>query len=171
MGSATITFAGPETETVTVATGETRSGELPPGMYTITLRFDAGGADDSIVYDSSFGPINRGTCDSGPPGGATGQPPPNGTLVSTQPLHYSLTHNCPVDSQTGLVREGTWEWTFENLTTGQTYSVSVQPGEHKEGDLPPGHYRVSDRDATGSLESGEMDSGGPGISVSRCQEP
>jgi hypothetical protein len=145
-----------------VAPGETKSGELPPGEYALTnTRDDSGG----ITWNSANGPLTGSFCDDGgSAGGGGGQPPgPN-----TEPLRYALTHNCPADPQTGVVREGTWEWTFENLTTGQTYNLSVNPGESQSGEFPPGRYRVSDRDATGPLTNGEIDSGGPGINVSRC---
>ncbi|MBL8045487.1 MAG: FecR domain-containing protein [Anaerolineales bacterium] len=159
----TVTYSGPESGTFTVAPGETKSGELPPGEYTLTNSRDGGGG---LTWNSANGPLTGSFCDDGGSagGGGTGQPPgPN-----TEPLRYALMHNCPADPQTGVVREGTWEWTFENLTTGQTYNVSVQPGESQSGEFPPGRYRVSDRDATGPLTNGEIDSGGPGINVSRC---
>jgi len=169
-GTATVAFAGPQTENLTIATGATRAGDLPAGKYNVTVKFADGRAIGPFPVDSASGPLQRGLCDAAAPGGTPGQPPSGGS-VNTQPLRYTLHHNCPTDPQTGVVREGTWEWTFENLTTGQTYSVSLQPGDRKEGEFPPGHYRVSDRDATGPLKSGEMDSDGPAISVARCQQP
>lgn len=159
--SVTVSYTGPESGSFTVAPGETKSGELPPGEYSLTNSRD----NDPLVWNSANGPLTGSFCDDGgSAGGGGGQPP----VTSTEPLRYSLNHNCPADPQTGVVREGVWEWTFENLTTGQTYNLSVNPGENISGELPPGHYRVSDRDATGPLLSGEIDSGGPGINVSRC---
>lgn len=160
--SVTVNYTGPESGSFTVAPGETKSGELPPGEYRFNNSRDEG---EGLTWNSATGPLAGSFCDDASPGGGgNGQPPgPN-----TEPLRYALTHNCPADPQTGIVREGTWEWTLENLTTGQTYSLSVNPGESISGELPPGRYRVSDRDATGPLTSGEIDSGGPGINVSRC---
>jgi hypothetical protein len=91
--------------------------------------------------------------------------------VNVQPLKYSLTHNCPPDPQSGASREGIWHWTFENVTIGQTFTVSVNPGSTERGELPPGHYRISDRDNTGPLESGELDSDSATIFVIRCPKP
>lgn len=159
--SVTVNYTGPESGSFTVAPGETKSGELPPGQYTFINSRDS---NEGLTWNSASGPLTGSFCDDGQPGGGGGQPP----VTNTEPLRYSLNHNCPADPQTGIVREGTWEWTLENLTTGQTYSLSVNPGESISGELPPGRYRVSDRDATGPLTSGEIDSGGPGINVSRC---
>jgi|GEM_PF-998458 len=159
--SITVTYSGPVSGSFTVAPGETQSGELPPGEYVLTNSRD----NEPLVWNSANGPLTGSFCDDGGSAGGGGNQPP---LPNTEPLRYALTHNCPADPETGLVREGVWEWTFENLTTGQTYNVSVNPGESQSGELPPGRYRVSDRDATGPLTSGEIDSGGPGINVARC---
>lgn len=157
----TVAYSGPASGSFTLAPGETTSGELPPGEYV----FSDGTL--TIAWSSASGPLNSGPCDpQGVPGGGGegGQPP----VANTEPLRYSLTHNCPADPETGAVREGLWEWTFENLTTGETFNLSLGPGESLSGELPPGRYRVSDSDATGPLTSGEIDSGGPGINVTRC---
>lgn len=163
--SRTISYTGPEAGSFTLGPGERRTGELAPGTYT----FNAEG-NGSAVWNSDAGPLVGVLCEQSPGGGGGGPGTPGGPppVANTEPLRYALNHNCPADPQTGAVREGVWEWTFQNLTTGDTYTLSLGPGESRSGELPPGRYRISDRDATGPLTSGEINSGGPGLNVNRC---
>jgi hypothetical protein len=160
--SKTINYSGPESGTLALAPGETAAGELPPGQYTFT----EGG--ESVVWDSSAGELVGRLCDEPAPTGG-GQPKSTPAAVTnSQPLQYTLTHNCPPDPQSGASREGVWVWTFENVTLAQTFTISVNPGSTESGELPPGHYRVSDYDNTGPLESGELDSDRDRVYVMRC---
>ncbi len=174
----TIQYAGPESGEFSLTPGASRSGELPPGQYTFTSASTEPRGNGSITASSAQGLLVDGPCSDGPGSGpgpgptpGPGQAPPPGGHVNTQPLRYSLNHNCPADPLTGAVREGTWVWTFQNQDNGQTYTVSVAPGENKSGELPPGHYLVSDQDATGPLASGLADSDFSQITVTRCPNP
>jgi hypothetical protein len=178
MGTFHLTFTGPETRTVDIPLGQTVSGELPPGDYTVSVRADDGMTDGPFPMPREAWPIVRGTCDGGPPPGGGSPPPPgtpfpggtpftpgpDGPHVNTQPLRYNLNYNCPPD-----MSAGTWVWTFQRLDEGQAFTVELQPGESKSGELPPGRYSVSDRDATGPLASAPaLDSDFTTINVSRC---
>ncbi|MGQ0601696.1 MAG: FecR family protein [Anaerolineales bacterium] len=163
----TIGYGGPESGSFSLAPGEGQSGELPPGDYVFTSSDD----DSQLPWSSANGPLSGGPCDhNAPPGSPNGTQPVSTPVVAenTQPLRYTLIHNCPPDPQTGASREGVWEWTFDNVSLGQTFTVSVNPGSTESGELPPGHYRVSDRDNTGPLESGEFDSDQTSVYVARC---
>lgn len=173
-----IRYSGPETGEFKLAPGAAQSGELPPGQYTFTATSTEPRGNGTVTVASANGPFVDGPCSdqpgSGPGPGVTpgpGQAPAPGGRANTQPLRYALNHNCPLDPQTGVVREGVWVWTFANQDNGQTYTVEVAPGENKSGELPPGHYLVSDRDDTGPLASGIADSDIGTVAVTRCPGP
>jgi hypothetical protein len=56
-----ISLSGPVSESFSLAAGESRSGELPPGQYTVTDS-DSEGRTHSGTIDSDFGPLNITHC-------------------------------------------------------------------------------------------------------------
>jgi hypothetical protein len=57
-----ITIFGPEEKVVDVPLGETVTGELPPGEYTMFYAADNGAEDGPFGFFSDDGPVNEAMC-------------------------------------------------------------------------------------------------------------
>jgi hypothetical protein len=57
-----ITIFGPEEKVVDVPLGETVTGELPPGEYTMFYAADNGAEDGPFGFFSDDGPVNESMC-------------------------------------------------------------------------------------------------------------
>jgi hypothetical protein len=167
-GTAHVTFVGPETRTVDIPTGETVSGELPPGTYTASLKLDDGHTGGPQTLPPNAWPLVRGICDDGPPPGENGNPPPGGDHVNTRPLRYTLTNRCRFIAPDGTIKIIGWHWKFEGP---ETRIVDVPAGQTVSGELPPGRYTVTDWNDEGfTHNSGTLDSDFVEINVTHCPD-
>jgi hypothetical protein len=60
-----ISIFGPEEKVVDVPLGETVTGELPPGQYTMFYAADNGAEDGPFGFFSDDGPVNESMCPEG----------------------------------------------------------------------------------------------------------
>jgi hypothetical protein len=57
-----VTFTGPAERVVDIPLGETVTGELPPGQYTVFYAADNGAEDGPFGFFSDDGPVNEEMC-------------------------------------------------------------------------------------------------------------
>ena len=128
-------------ERFSIATGQTLSGELPPGQYIITDWFANGEQHGPQIVDSDNASPNAHSCpEPGTPGDSvTSAGTPNGNSPGN--TTYTLVNNCP---------SGTWHWRFDGP---QPIALDIPTGQTVNGTLPFGTYTAVDWLETGQTHN------------------
>jgi hypothetical protein len=148
---------GAQTERITVATGDTVSGDLPAGQYIVTDWYTTGEQhgpqtinSDEVSLQVEACPADEGKSPSGAQAGSTGS---SNALTS-----YTLINNCG---------QGTWHWRFEGP---QTITVDIASGDTVSGQLPAGTYTAADWFDNGPSHTGGPIPPGGNITVKSCPD-
>ncbi len=150
------TFEGEDGVTeVVVPAGETVSGELPPGWYTVSDISPDGERHGPTLVNSDDGALNIDfPCPpEGGGQGGTGEPGPDNHGPTTYILHNTCAE--------------TWHWLFEGPVTRQ---IDIPPGQTVSGELPEGEYTATDWFDDGPSHGPDIIPQGGHLEVTGCPD-